>query len=134
MLTNETLDVFDSTDSMMWISTKNPVFTYYNKAWRRFTRWAMDGDVWKQGVHPFDRDRVVAEYRSAFEKRETYAIQMRLQDSQGYYKWFEDRGRPWFEPDGSFGGFMGTVMQIECRNDDAAANRQQVHSLTLAAV
>ena len=133
MLTNETLDVFDSSTTMMWISTKNPVFTYYNQAWRNFTRWVMDGEVWKQGVHPYDRDRVVAEYRDAFAKHETYAIQMRLQDPEGYYRWFQDQGHPWYEPDGSFGGFVGAVTPIDCHKDNAAAE-QHSHMLTLATV
>lgn len=134
MLTAETLDVFDSTDDMMWISTKDPAFTYYNRAWRRFTRWVMDGAVWKQGVHPFDRDRVVSEYRNAFEKQQAYAIQMRFQDAHGNYRWFQDQGQPWYEPDGSFGGFIGTVTPIDCRKDNADGERRQIHEPALAAV
>ena len=125
MLTKETLEVFDSTGTMMWISTENPAFTYYNQAWRRYAGWAMEGEIWKQGVHPSDRDRVVAEYRAIFEKRESYSIQLRLQTPQGDYAWFHDQGKPWYEPDGSFGGFIGTVTAVECRKDRAADQVQQ---------
>jgi len=132
MLTKETLEVFDSTGTMMWISTENPDFTYYNQAWRHYSGWAMEGPVWKQGVHPSDRDRVVAEYRAIFEKRETYSIQFRLQTPQGDYRMFQDQGRPWYEQDGSFGGFVGTVTAIECAPESVALPTQRRESLSLA--
>jgi len=134
MLTKETLEVFDSTGTMMWISTQNPDFTYYNLAWRRYAGWTMEGPVWNQGVHPADRDRVIAEFRAIFEKREHYSIQFRIQTPQGDYKLFQDQGRPWYEQDGSFGGFIGSVTAIEPAREGVAAQTQRHESLSLASV
>jgi PAS domain S-box-containing protein len=112
MLPREVRDRVDAVSAMSWISTEDPASTYFNLAWRRFAGWAVEGEVWRQGVHPADRDRVVAAYRASFERRTPHAIELRLQTPEGSYAWFRDQASPWYHADGSFGGFSGIVTAV----------------------
>jgi len=54
-------------------------------------------------------------YLNAFDAREPFRIQYRLQRAAGDYRWLEDTGVPRFDADGSFAGFMGSAVDVNDR-------------------
>ena len=67
---------------------------------------------WKAAVHPEDVDMIETIYDSSFKQRKPFRIEYRLKHNSGNFHWVMDIGRPFYELDGSFGGFIGTCMDI----------------------
>ena len=51
-------------------------------------------------------------YLSAFEKREIFEMEYRLRRFDGEYRWIFDRGVPFEDDRGNFGGYIGSCIDI----------------------
>ena len=63
--------------------------TFFNKIWLDFTGRAIEHELgfgWLDDVHPEDRDRALAEYSSALEKRGNCKLEYRLRRADGEYR------------------------------------------------
>ena len=92
--------------------------TFLNKTWLDFRGKSLEeeaGWAWADGLHPEDRDRVLAEMQSAIEQREPYSIEYRIQDRAGDYHWVLDTAAPQSDPDGRPRGYIGTALDITDR-------------------
>ena len=79
------------------------------------------GIGWANGVHPDDFDECLKIYTSAFDAREAFCMEYRLLDKYGQYRWIRDHGRPFYDLDDTFLGYIGSCYDItenknnECR-------------------
>ena len=102
---------------------------FCNKSWLDFRGRTFEqerGSGWMDGVHPDDRSRCVQTYVTAFDSREPFRMEYRLQRADGEYRWVLDIGVPRYENGGWFAGYLGSVIditerkQIEEQNQDLA--------------
>jgi PAS domain S-box-containing protein len=103
---------------LIWRSDTTGACDYFNERWLEFRGRTLGeeyGDGWAQGVHPDDFDRCVRIYREAFAKRESFEMEYRLQRYDGQYRWITDRGAPFTLDDGSFGGYIGSCVDVNAR-------------------
>ncbi len=108
----------DTAPVMIWMSDKNAMCSYFNRAWLDFRGRTLEqeiGNGWTEGVHPDDRDLCLETYLKAFSARRGFRMQFRLQRADGEYAWVEDAGAPHFEENGEFAGYMGSAVDISER-------------------
>ncbi len=109
---------------MLWVTDVDCQCTFLSQSWYDFTGQVEPdgfGLGWLEGVHPDDRDDVQRIFLAAMEQREPYEIDFRLRTADGSYRWVIDSGRPRIGEDGSFEGYVGSVIDADERQRAQAA-------------
>lgn len=80
------------------------------------------GAGWTSMIHPDDRDACVRLCAERFRTCQPFAYSYRLRSVYGHYVWMADHAQPRLRPDGTFGGYVGTLYQVErCSAGEASA-------------
>lgn len=112
----ERLEVMaDAAPSLIWTSDKNGNVTYQNDRRLDFSTSSSDaafGEKWKKYIHPDDLPGVLRANMRAFEKREGFSKEYRLRRRDGEYRWMFDLAVPRISSDGTFSGFIGSVIDV----------------------
>ena len=109
------LKIFEEFPALIWRSRLDKLCDYFNKTWLEFTGRTMEqefGTGWAEGVHPDDFDFCLKTYVEAFDKREAFLMEYRLKNSSGEYRWIRDFGRPFYDLDNSFLGYIGSCYDV----------------------
>jgi PAS domain S-box-containing protein len=109
------LTMFEEFPALIWRSGLDAKCNYFNKTWLEFTGRTLEeewGNGWAEGVHPEDFDRCLKFYLDAFHARQPFEMEYRLKRDDGQYRWILDLGRPFYDPDGKFGGYLGSCYDI----------------------
>lgn len=109
------LTLFENFPALIWRSGTNGKCNYFNKTWLQFTGKNLEeeiGDGWTQGLHPEDSDYCLKTYLSAFQKRVPFRMEYRLRRYDGQYRWILDRGRPFYDIDNQFAGYIGSCYDV----------------------
>jgi PAS domain S-box-containing protein len=104
----------------VWISGVDGKCNWFNQGWMQFTGRTLAqevGDGWLDGVHPDDRDHCLRTYVDAFSARQPFAMDYRLRRHDGEYRWLHDQGRPRFDTQKAFAGYIGSCMDITQRRE-----------------
>ncbi len=114
--------LFDDFPNPIWRSGKDGGWTYANLAWLKITGASAEdvlGQGWLEDIHPEDRDRCREVYSEAFASRQPFEMEFRLKSENGQVR-ILDTGRPFYEANGNFLGFIGSCYDITSRkeNDD----------------
>ena len=107
--------IADSAPALMWMSGTDRLCTYVNKSWLDFTGRSMDselGNGWAEGIHLEDLRSREDNFAQAFDHREEFRSEYRLQRHDGEYRWVLDIGVPRFDQDRSFVGYIGMVVDV----------------------
>lgn len=105
----------DAAPVMMWMSGPDMLCTFFNRNWLTFRGRTMEqelGNGWSQGVHPADLPQCLGTYTRCFDARQEFQMEYRLMRHDGEYRWILDTGVPRFEPNGIFGGFIGSCVDV----------------------
>jgi PAS domain S-box-containing protein len=105
----------DAAPVMIWMSGTDMRCDWFNAGWLRFTGRLLgdeSGEGWIGGVHPEDREHLLATYRAAFERKEGFSLEYRLRRHDGAYRWVLDRGEPRYEGEGEFAGYIGSCVEV----------------------
>ncbi|RYY95479.1 MAG: PAS domain S-box protein, partial [Chitinophagaceae bacterium] len=100
---------------VLWMTDSTPVTIYINQTWHD---WVGDAstdhpdDNWINAIVPADRERTEATFSAAFEARRVFSMDFRIRRRNGEERWCSSHGSPYFNPDGSFGGYAGSVTDI----------------------
>lgn len=109
------LTLFEKFPAMIWRADCSKKCNYFNERWLDFTGHTMEeeiGDGWTKGVHPEDIEACFKTYSEAFDAREPFEMEYRLKNRNGQYRWILDIGRPFYDMDNNFSGYMGTCFDI----------------------
>ncbi len=109
------LKIFEEFPALIWRSRLDKLCDYFNKTWLEFTGRTMEqefGNGWAEGVHPDDFDFCLQTYVTAFDKREAFLMEYRMKDKFGEYRWIRDFGRPFYDLDNTFLGYIGSCYDI----------------------
>lgn len=109
------LKIFEEFPALVWRSRLDKMCDYFNKTWLDFTGRTFDqefGNGWAEGLHPEDYDLCVQTYMNAFDKREAFMMDYRMKNKYGEYRWIRDFGRPFYDLDNTFLGYIGSCYDI----------------------
>jgi PAS domain S-box-containing protein len=122
----------ETTPLMVWMSGPDKRCTYTNKHWLDFTGRPLEqqiGDGWSKGVHPDDLQRCLHTYGEAFDARQAFRMEYRLQRFDGEYRWILDSGVPRFGSDGTFEGYVGSCIDVTDQKQVVESLRAKEQSL-----
>ena len=109
------LKIFEDFPALIWRARLDKLCDYFNKTWLEFTGRTMEqefGNGWAEGVHPDDFETCLQTYVTAFDKREAFLMEYRMKNKFGEYRWIRDFGRPFYDLDNSFLGYIGSCYDI----------------------
>ncbi len=132
---NYYLQILDDFPALIWRSGTDAQCDYFNQSWLQFTGRALEqelGDGWTEGVHPDDLPRFLNTYRSHFQAREPFSMEYRLRHQDGSYRWLVDIGKPIYDLQGNFTGFLGTCFDIQDRKEAEQQIQETNHELAAA--
>jgi PAS domain S-box-containing protein len=107
--------VADTAPVLIWMSGVDKLCTYFNKPWLDFTGRSLEqelGNGWAEGVHPDDLPNCLNTYAQSFDLREKFEMHYRLRRHDGEYRWILDLGVPRLNSDGSFAGYIGSLIDV----------------------
>jgi len=128
------LKILDDFPNPVWRADVNAKCDYFNRDWLEFTGRSLEqelGDGWVEGVHPDDIDRCLKIFRDHFHAREPFAMEYRLRYHDGTYHWLFDSGKPFYTPEGTFAGYIGSCYDIQARKQAEDALRTVNSKLNL---
>lgn len=125
---NQLETVTNASPALFWTSGTDSRCDWFNQAWLEFTGRRLEqeiGDGWLEGVHPDDCDHCLSTYLNAFEAREPFSMEYRLRHHSGEYRWLLDQGRPRFDADHHFIGYIGSCLDLtDLRQAEATARER----------
>lgn len=116
----------DTAPVMIWVAGTNRECTYVNQQWLNFTGRTIEqelGNGWVDGVHAEDYSRCLETFVTAFDRREPFHMEYRLQNANGHYQWIFDTGTARFSVGGEFLGYIGCCVDIDERKKAEEALR-----------
>lgn len=105
----------DSAPVLIFMTDTEAKYLYVNKNYLTYTGLTY-GDVlgsnWQNIIHPDDRDVYLNSVFQAFDKQESFRVELRIKRHDGQYGWILASGVPRYTPNGLFMGFIGTGIDI----------------------
>lgn len=104
----------------VWMSDQNFQLKYSNRAMEDMTDLKLVDkplNQWDSFVHPDDLERFTNAATEAIEKRIPIMEEVRTRSKDGNYVWCLLNATPYYESDGSFGGYLGSILDITERKE-----------------
>ncbi len=117
----------DAGQALVWTSGLDKNCTYFNKVWLEFTGRTLEQELgagWTESVHPDDYQECLQTYVQAFDARQEFSMVYRLRRHDGEYRWLLDEGKPRYDTQGSFLGYIGHCLDITERRQAEAEIRR----------
>ncbi|MEH2051603.1 PAS domain S-box protein [Nostoc sp.] len=122
----------DTVPVLIWMAGLDKAYQYFNKTWLEFTGKTLEeevGDGWAQRVHPDDLQDCLDTYINAFDARQHFQMEYRLERFDGKYRWILDTGTPRFTSEGEFLGYIGSCVDISDVYDEFCLRKQVEQAL-----
>ena len=100
---------------VVWVMDASGKVTYISRYWQEFTGRDSEQDIgfkWAEAIHPDDSDRAARELMEAASAGQPSRGEYRVRRVDGEYAWLRDYSVPFSNSDGSYGGRVGTCMDI----------------------
>ena len=107
--------IVESAPNMIWRSDADGLCNYFNTSWLAFTGGAMEQELgvgWTRGIHADDQERCLSIYRESVARRVPFEMVFRMRRRDGEYRWIHDRGVPYCDDSGRFGGYVGSCIDV----------------------
>lgn len=129
----------DEAPVLLWVARLDRCCEYVNPCWLTFTGRSFEqeiGDGWVGRVHPSDLHRCLATYHWAFEAREEFRVDFRLQRADNTYRRVTELGMAPVDARGIFRGYLALCLENDDHKEaEHVPQRSQVlHSAILEGV
>jgi PAS domain S-box-containing protein len=105
----------DHAPVMVWVTESDGSCSFLSQSWYAFTGQMPAtglGFGWLEAVHPKDRDTARDAFLAANAERQAFQVDYRLRRHDGVYRWAIDAAAPRVAADGTFLGYIGSVIDI----------------------
>lgn len=113
------LSVLEDFPVMVWICNPKGEFSFFNKNLLSFTGWenrpGLQSRDLKDSIHADDYQKFKRVLSRGLEKRSPFSTEFRMQDHSGTYYWVLALGNPFDDFEGTFGGIIGSCINIHDR-------------------
>ena len=117
--------VANASAALAWTVNAQQKTDWLNQPWLDFTGRDLHSECeapWLDDVHPQDRARCAQVFQNAFETRKPYSMEYRLRRHDGEYRWLHEQGRPRYDADQRFIGYVGSCLDVtDLRRAEAVA-------------
>jgi PAS domain S-box-containing protein len=113
--------------AMLWITDEDNATTFLSQRWYEYTGRPAGEDGafdWLEAVHPDDREEARHNFLAAAADRKSFSLDFRLRRGDGEYRWVIDEGRPRFDDEGEWIGYIGSVIEVHDRREATEALRR----------
>lgn len=111
--------LLDDLPTLIWKTDQEGKNDYFNKTWLDFTGFELSHALeygWLDSLHPEDVDKCSKSFNEAFVNRKPFEAEHRRRyKHSGEYRWCITSGKPYFDLNGEFAGFIGVVYDITDR-------------------
>ncbi|MGE5563027.1 MAG: PAS domain S-box protein [Bacillota bacterium] len=119
---------------LMWVTALDRTRDFVNDAYMEYLG-TDDREVarlydWRSGIHPDDRERVLAESIAGEASLQPFTIEARFRRGDGEYRWLRSTSSPRFGPDGEHVGFIGAATDITLAKEAELALKAEVEERT----
>src|SRR6185503_18888541 len=101
---------------LMWVTRLDRTRDFVNDAYMDFlgtdNREVARTYDWREGIHPDDVERIVAESMAGEASLKPFTLEGRFRRGDGTYRWLRSTSSPRFGPDGEHVGFIGAATDI----------------------
>ena len=107
--------ILDEFPAIIWQSGTDKLCHFFNKTWLEFTGRTLEqeyGNGWTEGVHHEDIENCLRIYNNSFDTQQPFEMEYRLRNKTGEYRWIIDFGRPFYDLDDNFAGYLGSCYDI----------------------
>lgn len=101
---------------------------WLNQAWLDFTGRDLATECetfWLEDLHPQDRERCEKIFDESFEARQPYSMEYRLRRRDGVYRWVHEQGKPRYDADQRFIGYVGSCLDVTDLREAEATARER---------
>ena len=94
--------------------------SFVNDTWLEFTGRSFEeetGDGFAETFHPGVRGEVLEGFYEAFAARVPLTMEFPMLRYDGEYRWMRSTGKPRFLPDGTFAGYVGSLIDITAQRE-----------------
>lgn len=109
------LSLIENFPALIWLAGPDQQLEYVNQHWLQFTGRSLEqelGGGWAENVHPDDREHYFRQCQVARDACQPFEIEYRLRRRDGVYRWMLNVGKPFFDRDGHFTGYIGASFDI----------------------
>ena len=125
---------------LMWVTRLDRTRDFVNDAYMDFlgtdNREVARTYDWREGIHPDDVERIVAESMAGEASLKPFTLEGRFRRGDGTYRWLRSTSSPRFGPDGEHVGFIGAATDItlakEAELELTALVERRTRELTLS--
>ncbi len=126
--------IANSAPVLMWVTRLDRTRDFVNDAYMDYLgtddrEHARTYD-WRDGIHPDDVERILAESVAGEASGKTFTLEGRFRRGDGTYRWLRSTSSPRFGPDGELVGFIGVASDITVAKEAEIELRRQVEERT----
>ncbi|MFU8803961.1 MAG: ATP-binding protein [Bradymonadaceae bacterium] len=110
--------IADTAPAILWMTNEHNECIFLSEGWHEFTGQTDAeglGMGWLDAVHPADREGAGDEFLGGSQRLEPFSLDIRICSRDGLYRWTIDSGRPRYDSDGKWLGYIGSVIDVHDR-------------------
>ena len=117
----------------LWMTNAASVCIFVNETWVNWSGISFEENLtngWFRCVLEEDIPQVREKYRQAFDTRQHFSAEFRIKRQDGKIRWCHSEGYPYYDINGSFAGYSGSVSDITERKNIEEELEQRVQERT----
>lgn len=120
---------------MIWKTNTLKRADYFNNTWLEFTGNNLETELhtdWVEKIHIDDITGFLSQILQVYKEKKSFQIEHRLRHKSGEYRWVINAGRPFYNLEGQFAGFIGSCYDITERKQAEALLKIQESAIESA--
>lgn len=108
-------NITSATPTGLWMADANGSFTYLNQTWIDWTGLSAEqqlGSGWVNTILQEDRERTMTRFQTNLAERHFHDLEFRFVHLDGLVHWVAANGKPQFNNEGTFIGYIGAFVDI----------------------